>query len=258
VIRRLPLIVLLVLLPLRAFAYRPFDSTDADVAQLGNFEIELGPAGYLGVGRQEYVTLPSLVLNYGFAPGWEVVFSGVYELSLGPGLTPAQRSAVTQTGLTLKHVLRPGVLQDGTGLSIATEFGLLLPGYSGNPGVTDISQGTGLWLAGICSWRWGDATLHLNLALEVTAQALPGTEDALIIEGPERWPVRPVAELLGEYVAGRQYQATALIGAIWRISEQISLDAALRGGASDHGFIREVRAGLTWTIPVGPRETGRE
>lgn len=252
--RWLVLFVCLGMLPQRALAYRPFDSTDADVAELGSFEIEAGPVGYLAVGRQQYLTLPSLVLNYGFSPGWEVVLEGVYELSLGPGMTPAQRSSLTQTELTVKHVLRPGVLQEGTGPSLATEFGLLLPGYSGSPGVNDVSQGVGLWAAGICSWRLGDATFHLNLALEVTSQALPGTEDGLIIEGPERWPVRPVVELLGEYLKGGEYQATALAGAIWRISEQIALDAAFRAGTSDQGFVREVRAGLTWAIPVGPKD----
>jgi len=65
--------------------------------------------------------------------------------------------------------------------------------------------------------------------------------------------VRPVVELLGEYVKGGEYQATGLAGAIWKISEQISLDAAFRAGMSDQGFIREVRP-PDLVNPVGPKE----
>jgi hypothetical protein len=37
-------------MPRLAFAYRPFDSTDAAVAAKGEVELELGPLGFLRTG----------------------------------------------------------------------------------------------------------------------------------------------------------------------------------------------------------------
>jgi len=59
-----------------AYAYRPFDGTDADVAELGDFEIELGPVGYLRQARSSFVVAPTFVGNLGFLPRWELVFEG--------------------------------------------------------------------------------------------------------------------------------------------------------------------------------------
>jgi hypothetical protein len=59
-----------------AQAFRPFDGTDAAVADLHQIEIELGPAEYLRDGAQRTLFAPSTVFNYGFAPGWEGVIEG--------------------------------------------------------------------------------------------------------------------------------------------------------------------------------------
>lgn len=39
-----PVVIAAALYSLRAQAYRPFDGTDAEVAALGSFELEMGPA----------------------------------------------------------------------------------------------------------------------------------------------------------------------------------------------------------------------
>jgi hypothetical protein len=59
-----------------AVAYRPFDGTDAAVADAGQLEIELGPAEYLRVGSERTLFAPSARFNYGFAPGWEATVEG--------------------------------------------------------------------------------------------------------------------------------------------------------------------------------------
>src|SRR5207253_11066430 len=56
-----------------AFAYRPFDGTDADVADVGQFELEMGPAHYLSSPEGRYLVAPATVLNLGVAPGFELV-----------------------------------------------------------------------------------------------------------------------------------------------------------------------------------------
>ena len=56
-----------------AQAYRPFDGTDADVAEYGTFELELGPVHWYAQAGANYLIAPATVLNLGFAPGWELV-----------------------------------------------------------------------------------------------------------------------------------------------------------------------------------------
>jgi hypothetical protein len=48
-----------------AWAYRPFDGTDAAVADPGEVEVELQPAGTLWVNSEPNLVAPALVYNYG-------------------------------------------------------------------------------------------------------------------------------------------------------------------------------------------------
>lgn len=59
-----------------AQAYRPFDGTDAAVADTGDVEIELGPVEYLREEAKRTLFAPDLRLNYGFAPDWEATIEG--------------------------------------------------------------------------------------------------------------------------------------------------------------------------------------
>ena len=52
-----------------ADAYRPFDGTDAAVAETGEIEIELGPVEYLRTGAERMLLAPDLRVNYGFISG---------------------------------------------------------------------------------------------------------------------------------------------------------------------------------------------
>ena len=63
--------------PDRAAAYRPFDGTDASVADPGAFEIELGPAGLLREGSQRTLIAPAVgekvTLSYQERDGQKVI-----------------------------------------------------------------------------------------------------------------------------------------------------------------------------------------
>jgi len=48
-----------------AWAYRPFDGTDAAIAAPGELEIELQPAGRLREGGNTTLVAPATVINYG-------------------------------------------------------------------------------------------------------------------------------------------------------------------------------------------------
>src|SRR5580700_6079904 len=105
----------------RAWAYRPFDGTDAAVADLGQLEIELGLLGLLRQQANKTLIAPATIVNYGFAKNWELVLQG--QLETPP--SSSDPSSLTMAGAFLKNVLRPGGLQEKPGPSIATEFGVL-------------------------------------------------------------------------------------------------------------------------------------
>jgi hypothetical protein len=114
-----------------AWAYRPFDGTDAAVVAPGELEIELQPAGTLRQGSDKTLIAPATVVNVGLPDRWEAVFQGQGQFPLS---TSDQSAGVTGVGAFLKHVLRPGSLQNESGPSIATEFGALLPGINADAG----------------------------------------------------------------------------------------------------------------------------
>src|SRR5689334_14119034 len=127
--------------PISASAYRPFDSTDAAVADKGAFEVELSPLSYRHDDDGTAWISPSARLNYGFAEDWEVVLEGQAEHFTH------MRSQVADSALSLKGVLQEGSLQEKEGWSLATEASILLPGIN-----TD--DGAGFELTGIASQRW--------------------------------------------------------------------------------------------------------
>jgi hypothetical protein len=47
-----------------AFAYRPFDGTDAAVTEPGQAEVELQPAGRLQEGSQSFLVAPGIVIKF--------------------------------------------------------------------------------------------------------------------------------------------------------------------------------------------------
>jgi hypothetical protein len=217
-----------------ARAYRPFDGTDAAVAGLGEFELELQPVGYLRAGRDRDLVVPQGVLNLGVAPGWEVVAEGT-------GRSPLSRAApfsFGDTGVFLKGVLRDGVLQDRAGPSVATEFGVLTPGINTDPG-------TGASVAAIVSQRWRFLTAHLNVAGALTRDQHADLFVGTILEGPFDWRVRPVVELFVERQFAVATTVSGLIGAIWRISDELALDVGVRHAEIGAHPVDEVRAGLT-------------
>src|ERR1051325_464672 len=111
----------------RALAYRPFTGTDAAVAEASEIELEAGPVGLRLQDRASVLVAPALVANYGLVTGLEVVAEGQEEHRLGK-LDGESRSSFEDGALSLKGVLRRGVLQERHGPSVALEGGLLFPG----------------------------------------------------------------------------------------------------------------------------------
>jgi hypothetical protein len=226
-----------------ALAYRPFDSTDAAVADVGELETELGPAGFRRSGAESSVVAPAYVLNYGIAKNWEVVLEGRGEHPQSPA--EDTRSRLVGNALLLKGVLQEGALQNKSGLSVATEVGLLLPGINDEPGVG------ASWL-GIVSQRWSWGTVHVNVGAALTREQRADLFVGTIIEGPHDWKIRPVAEVAYEREFNMTERFSVLGGAIWQVRDGLSFDVGLRQAWVNTRPETELRAGLTFAFVVRP------
>jgi hypothetical protein len=169
--------------PSSALAYRPFDSTDPAVADLGEFEVELSPVSFRHERSSQTWIAPQVRLNYGFAEDWEVVIEGQEEH------VPSAKSALIGNALSVKTILREGSLQEKSGLSLATELGVLLPGLNAESGV-------GASWAGIAGERWSWGAIHVNFAASLSRDKRGEMFVGAIVEGPTAWKLRPVAELV--------------------------------------------------------------
>jgi hypothetical protein len=217
-----------------AAAYRPFDGTDAAVADVNETEIELQPAGWQRTGSQSTLIAPEIVFNYGFAERWEVVL----QTEMLTPLTPGGMTSLAAQGAFLKWVVRPGVLQGQAGPSIAMEFGPLLPGVNADPGV-------GFGWSGILSQRWDWGTAHFNVQTNLTRDHNAEAFLDVILEGPWTWKVRPVFETFYDKVWTQTETRSVLLGAIWQVEKDLSFDAAFRYAVVNGRPINEIRAGFT-------------
>jgi hypothetical protein len=228
-----------------ARAYRPFDGTDADVAALGNFELELGPVHWYSQGESHYLLAPATVLNLGFLPRWELVVD--FQNSIGIDQPPGEaRDRLLDTDILVKTVLLEGSLQDkGSGPSVAAEFGPLLPEANGE-------EAFGASLDVITSQHWSWITIHLNSWLELSRGDLrPDWFEGAIIEGDTEAPVRPVSEWYVSYDFGSsQTTVSGLVGGIWKAGESVDLDVGLREASIAGERATEIRLGLTWRVDV--------
>jgi hypothetical protein len=252
-----------------AWAYRPFDGTDAEVEEPGEVEIELQPAGILQEGSEKTLVAPATVINFGLPDGWEATLQGQGEFPISPSGQPAamsdageatlegqspilpsgQPAALTEAGVSLKHVWRPGSLQNVSGPSIATEVELLLPGINAD-------SGFGVSVDGILSQRFDWGTIHFNVEPALTRDHLADLFVSMILEGPSTWTVRPVAEIFYEEEFGkkdfRSLTVSGLIGAIWQVREDLAFDIGFRHGydLTNRQPVNEIRAGMTFGFPM--------
>lgn len=221
--------------PMAAFAYRPFDSTDAAVAEDGKWEVELGPLNWRHNDDGTQWIAPALILNYGFAPDWEAVVEGRNAIFDKGG------DEFSDVAASLKTVLREGSLQDKDGVSLGSEFSVLLPGIRAD-------DGAGLEWTLLASHRQGWGAWHFNIGPMLTRDGRGGMVAGAILEGPQEWPLRPVAEIRYEKAFGGEEMIAGLIGLIVPVRDGLALDIGLRhareGGRPDE----QLRAGITFDL----------
>jgi hypothetical protein len=237
--KRIAIALVLLAGPHAALAYRPFDSTDAAVADPGVIEIELGPVAYTDLRHASITEAPVVTVNSGLADGWEAVIDAARAITRSPGEHDIE---AVEAALLLKRIVRDGVLQEHAGWSIATEFGALLPTVNG-----DDDYGA-IW-ALIGSRGMGRTMVHVNAGFAQNRDGNTELISGLIVEDVASAPVRPVAELTFEYERETDTRsAGALFGAIWERRENLSFDIAVRAVRDDEAWSYEGRIGVTWTF----------
>ncbi len=225
------------LIPTSAWAYRPFVSTDAAVADPKEVEIELGYFNLERTRRQNTIATPSMVLNYGFAKRLELV--GEFRLEVSPEVE------LTDPGLSLKGVVKEGVLQDKPGLSVAVEAGLLLPS------TLPREHGVGFEAIGIVSGKRAPVTVHVNGGGGLDRYGHAFAIWGVIGELPLHSKLRLVGEVNGETTQGEQPNNSALLGLIWQpTSKNVFLDAGVRHGISHAAPDWQFTIGLTFGFSI--------
>jgi hypothetical protein len=200
-------------------------------------EVELQPFGAERIGSQTTAIAPFVVYNYGFADRWEAVL----QTEMQTPIIGSSELNFQNTGAFLKYVIKPGVLQGQSGVSIATEFGPLLPGINADSGV-------GFSWAGIVSQRWDWGTAHFNIETNLTRDHQAEVFLDVILEGPRDWKVRPVFETFYDKVWTESETRSILLGAIWQVDKDLSFDAAYRYAIENGHAINEIRAGVTFAF----------
>jgi hypothetical protein len=227
--------------PTPSFAYRPFVSTDAAVADPGQLEIETGVSFERQDGSTAWV-VPRAVFNYGLFSDWEAVAEFALRERSEGGLD------IVDGALSLKGVLKPGVLQNRPGVSVATEMSLLLPSSARE------ERNVGAEGIAIVSGAWGPFTVHLNggLGAERSTGDLVGIWGA-IAEAPVGEGVRLVGEVEGEQPSRLDPRRTVLLGLIWQpwSSRNVWLDAGVRRGLTNASPDWQFTVGVTFDLSAG-------
>ena len=227
----------MLLIPASAWAYRPFVSTDAAVADPKEIEIELGYFNLERTGRQNSIATPSMVLNYGVAKNLELV--GEFRLEVSPQVE------ISDPGLSLKGVVKEGVLQDRPGLSIAVEAGLLLSS------TLPREHGVGFEVTGIVSGKVAPVTVHVNGGGGLDRDGHVFGIWGVIGELPLHSKLRLVGEVNGETTQGERPNNSALLGLIWQpTSKNVFLDAGVRHGISHAAPDWQFTIGLTFGFSI--------
>ena len=227
-----------------AWAYRPFVSTDAAVADPGFMEIELGYFQLAHEHHEETFSIPKLVLNYGIVDRLEIVGEFAAEKA------PHDDWQLVDPALSLKAILKEGVLQEKDGLSVALEAGALLPSTAPGAG------GVGFEATGIVSGQLKPLTYHLNAGGGVDrVDARPFATWGVIGELPVVPALRFVGEVSGESVTQERANNSVLVGFIWRPfpSRELWIDAGIRRGITRAAPDWQATLGLTFAFPLWPR-----
>jgi hypothetical protein len=233
--------------PSSSWAYRPFISTDAAVADPHEVEIELGSFTLERQKGENAFIVPRVVLNYGLFKNWEAV------AEFAVRRTPDADVDVVDPAVFLKGVLKEGALQGKEGVGFAVEVGPLLPSTEKG------ERRFGFEGIGILTGKLGPFMFHLNggVGVQRSNAAVVGIW-GLIGELPVARGVRIVGEVNGEKPRREDQHHSALLGVIWQpwASTNMWFDAGVRRGFTSGVPDWQFTAGLTFGFSLSSPAEG--
>lgn len=240
-----PALALLAVFATPAHALRPFDGTDAAVADPQSIETEFQPLGYVREADERFVVYPELGVNYGAGSGYEFSLEARRVMRMTEE-QPAPSPRFDDFELSVKRILKRGVMQDRKGPSVATEVGLLLP--------TSEEKTTGFFGTLVVSDHLRLVGVHLNAEVSRTRAHQTGHFASAIFEFFDHHALHPAVELTIEREGEETTSQGLLVGALWEPRERLVMDFAVRTSYADT-HDAEVRAGMTFGkhVPHGPK-----
>ncbi|MFQ5862579.1 MAG: hypothetical protein ACE5IC_05595 [Candidatus Brocadiales bacterium] len=237
-----------------ALALRPFVTTDADVAEPFEAELEIGVAGFTmekepGPDEVRIQSPPSIRFNLGFPGDWELVLETIHEFidKENRGGFESDINQFTETAGFIKKVWYRG--EDWVP-NVATETGLLFPTERGAEKARGADfEGTIIFSWFLPSFTWhmtmGGATHHTGKDElgETRAQYIFGT--ILDVPVPSREHFHLVGEYSGEKVEKEELEHQLLGGMVWHSPWEMDFDMAGFGGLSTESVDWGVTVGVT-------------
>lgn len=237
-------------------ALRPFVTTDADVAEPFEVELELGVTGFTiekqpGPDEIRIQTPPSARFNLGFPGDWELVLESVHEFidKKNRGGFESDINQFTETAGFIKKVWYRG--EDWVP-NVATETGLLFPTERGAEKARGNDfEGTIIfsWFLSRFTWHMtlGGATHHTgkNELGETRAQYIFGTIFDVPVHAHDGEEIHLVGEYSGEKVEKEGLKHQLLGGVVWHGPWQMDFDLAGFGGLSTESVDWGFTAGVT-------------
>jgi hypothetical protein len=153
---------------------------------------------------------------------------------------------VVDSALSLKAVLKEGVLQDRTGIGLAVEAGSLLPSSASG------ERHFGFEGIGILTGQLSRVTYHLNFGGGLNrARTDSFVNWGMIMELPVAPNLRLVGEINGESVEEERPDNSGLLGLIWKPpAANVFIDLGVRKGFSSAAADWGVTAGLTFSFAL--------
>jgi hypothetical protein len=230
-----------------AHAYRPFDGTDAAVEDVGALTLEAGALQFHWSG-DESAYAPRLGVNFGLAERLEAVVDVQQWVAL-ESTAGESRVRSLDSGALLKWLLREGALQEQARVSVAIEAGLQPPEMHGD-------EGFGASLTAAVGYRWNAVKLHVNQRAGRSRGGNLVLANSLMLDGPEAWAVRPLAELFAEQELDDGASYGLLLGAIATASDSLAFDLGMRVARDREETAFELRLGLSWSVRLVAHERG--
>jgi len=237
--------------PAKAFALRPFVTTDADVVEAKEVEIELG---IFGMQEQKHagadeltIKIPNIRFNYGLPWDSEVVLETVGELidSEYTGAIGIKEKQFVDTAAFYKKVWWRG---NDLIPNFATETGFLFPTEKGDSGLD--FEGTGIF-----SWYLEKLTCHITLGGGTGKEAFEHNTRGLFIYGvildvpiPQYKKLHLISEYSGEKIEKDALDHQLLGGFVWEGPKNIEYDMAGFSGLNSESVDWGMTMGITFII----------